>query len=159
MIRSTGGMMAAFTAGLLVAGTCMVQAQQGPAEKAGGALDRAGQKVGEKVGQAAGSVKRGAERVAEGVRGGFEKARESVHGMGVEARVYGRLHWDKALTDSTINLEMRDSSVVVLRGSVPDAAAKAKAATLASETVGVTSVVNELGVAPRTTTTTTTTKP
>ncbi len=85
--------------------------------------------------------------------------------MGVVSRVYGRLHWDKALTDATITVDSREDGVIVLRGSVADSAAKSKAETLTSETVGVTSVVNELGIAPaaketttKTTTTTTTKK-
>jgi osmotically-inducible protein OsmY len=65
--------------------------------------------------------------------------------------VYGRLHWDKALSDASIELSV-SSGVVTLRGAVPDTAAKAKAVTLAAETVGVTQVIDELMVslAPRT---------
>jgi osmotically-inducible protein OsmY len=64
--------------------------------------------------------------------------------MGVEARVYGRLHWDKALYDAKIDLEARKDGVLTLRGTVPDAAARAKAVALARETVGVTEVIDQL---------------
>jgi osmotically-inducible protein OsmY len=135
---------------LLGWGTCVIRAQQ-----------TTGQKIGDKLDRAAQDVKRGVEKVGEGVREGFDSARTSVHRMGIVSRVYGRLHWDKALTDATITLDSREAGVIVLRGSVASAAAKAKAETLAAETVGVTSVVNELGIAStekETTTTRTTTK-
>jgi osmotically-inducible protein OsmY len=58
-------------------------------------------------------------------------------------RVYSRLHWDKALHSSSLTVRM-EGTAVVLRGTVPDAAAKAKAVTLAADTVGVNKVVDEL---------------
>jgi hyperosmotically inducible protein len=80
----------------------------------------------------------------------------------VESRVYGRIHWDKALTDAMIELETQQDGVVTMRGVVPSASAKAKAVTLAQETFGVTQVVDQLTIGqvsnpPATTTTTTTT--
>jgi hyperosmotically inducible protein len=115
-------------------------AQQTAAEKAGQKLDEAGR-----------AIKKGFQTAGEKVREGFDKTREGVHNMGVESRVYGRLHWDKALTNSSFELQV-SSGVVTLRGAVPDAAAKAKAVTLTADTVGVTQVVDELTVqlAPRT---------
>lgn len=114
-------------------------AQQGSGEKVG-------EKIGRKVDQAVGEVKRGAEKIGEGVREGFDRARDKVNDMGVEARVYGRLHWDKSLNRAVITLEMRDPSIVVLKGSVPDESARAKAVSLARETVGVTGVLDQLGL-------------
>ncbi len=108
--------------------------QQGAGEKAGEKLDELGQKV-----------KRGFSRAEDAVRDSFQKTRESVKSMGVAARVYGRLHWDKALQSSDLNVKVADG-VATLSGSVPTATAKAKAVTLASETVGVTRVVDELTV-------------
>ena len=67
--------------------------------------------------------------------------------MGVQGRVYGRLHWDKALEGATLDISVRDGQVVVLAGKVATAAAKQKAEQLARDTVGVESVVNELAVA------------
>ncbi len=46
--------------------------------------------------------------------------------MGVQARVYSRLHWDKDLNDSTIELEFKDG-VAILHGTVKSLVAKAKA--------------------------------
>jgi hyperosmotically inducible periplasmic protein len=119
---------------------------QGAAEKAGERLDEAAQKI-----------KRGLGEVAEDLRARFRRTRESVQSMGVEARVYGRIHWDKALADAPIELDVSTDGVATLRGSVADAAAKAKAVALARDTVGVTQVVDELAVTPRGTTIRTTT--
>jgi len=154
MRRKILGMAASAVGIALVAGACAVGAQQrGAAEK-----------VGERIDQAAKNVRRGAEDVGNAAREQFAKARTSVHNMGVESRIYGRIHWDKALTDARIELEMQDGGVVILRGVVPDEAAKGKAVVLAGDTVGVNRVVDQLTVAPTsettktTTTTTTTTK-
>src|SRR5262245_54381835 len=86
--------------------------QQGPAEKVGGALDNAGR-----------AIKRGLEDAGNAVRESFDRTRASVNNMEVASRVYSRLHWDKALTNASIELEMQPGGIVVLRGSVPDAAA------------------------------------
>jgi hyperosmotically inducible periplasmic protein len=106
--------------------------QEGAAEKAGEKLDNVGRKI-----------KKGLEKAEDAVREGFHRTRESVHGMGVVARVYGRLHWDKALHTSPLTIRVEDGALV-LRGAVPNAAAKARAVDLAADTVGVTKVVDEL---------------
>lgn len=108
--------------------------QDGAAEKAGEKLDDVGRKI-----------KKGFEKAEDAVREGFHKTKDSVHSMGVAARVYGRLHWDKALHSSTLTVKVEDG-VATLTGSVPTAVAKAKAVTLAAETVGVTKVVDELSI-------------
>jgi hyperosmotically inducible protein len=113
------------------------RAQQGPGEKAGEKLDEAGR-----------VIKRGLQNAGETVREGFAKTREAVHGMGVESRVYGRLHWDKALTASTLDLDVKAGGILTLRGAVPDAAAKAQAVALARDTVGVTQVIDQLTILP-----------
>ncbi len=110
-------------------------AQSGPGEKAGNVLDAAGRRI-----------KRGFQEAETAVQNGWDRTKAAVNNMGIESRIYGRLHWDKALTDAPIQLETQAGGVVILRGSVADAAAKLKAQTLASETVGVTRVVNELAV-------------
>jgi len=108
--------------------------QEGAAEKAKDKLDEVGRKI-----------KRGIEKAEDAVREGFHKTRDSVQGMGVVARVYGRLHWDKALHSSALTVRVEEGAVV-LRGAVPNAAAKAKAVVLAADTVGVNKVVDELTV-------------
>ncbi len=117
-------------------------AQPGAAEKTGGALDNAGRRI-----------RRGVEGAAEGVQRGWERTKGAVHSMGIESRVYGRLHWDKALTAAPIQLEMQAGGVAVLRGTVADAAAKVKAEALTADTVGVTRVVSQIAIAPPATTT------
>jgi hypothetical protein len=64
--------------------------------------------------------------------------------MGVQPRVYARLHWDKALSTARIEVHMLRDGVVLLRGTVPDAATKAHAVELARDTLDVTGVVDEL---------------
>src|SRR5262245_53299160 len=103
-------------------GVGRAQQQEGAAEKAGEKLDEVGRKI-----------KRGLEKAEGAVREGFQKSREAVQGMGVVARVYSRLHWDKALHSSSLAVRMEEGAVV-LRGLVPDAAAKAKAVALAADT-------------------------
>jgi hyperosmotically inducible periplasmic protein len=136
-MRRTYGIAAAVS---LVVGVAMwagiVRAQQeeGAATRAGEKLDEFGRKI-----------KKGLEKAEDAVREGFHKTRDSVHSMGVMPRVYGRLHWDKALHSSTLTLKVEDG-VVTLRGAVPTKAAKTKAVTLAAETVGVTKVIDELTI-------------
>src|SRR5512135_2923089 len=107
-----------------------------------------GKRIGETLDSAVQSIKRGAQETAETLREQFARARTSVHNMGVSSRVYSRLHWDKALNDAQIDLEVKDDSVTTLRGAVADAKAKAKALELAQDTVGVTRVVDQLTIRP-----------
>jgi hyperosmotically inducible periplasmic protein len=104
-----------------------------------------GEKVGEKLDQAGRKLKQGLNRAEGAVREGFHKTRDSVHSMGVQARVYGRLHWDKALTQSDLHVKVEEG-IATLSGSVPTVEARTKAVTLAADTVGVTKVVDELVV-------------
>jgi osmotically-inducible protein OsmY len=128
-------------AGRLGIGAAWAQQDQGPAEKAGSKLDDVGR-----------SIKRRLESAGDAVREQFERARESVHNMDVASRVYGRLHWDKTLTTSTLNLDVK-GGVVTLRGTVPDAKARVKAVELAADTVGIFKVIDQLTIQapPRTT--------
>src|SRR6201999_4365968 len=64
----------------------------------------------------------------------------------VLARVMRRVEWDKPLVGSTITVEVQPGRVVILRGSVPTALHKERAAALVLSTVGVASVVDELAV-------------
>jgi len=123
-------------AGMLLAGSAAVMAQEGTAEKIGKSLDQLGQ-----------DVKRGVGNVADDLRAQFAKTRESVENWGIEARVYGRLHWDSALNKANLETRVDRAGVVTLIGEVPSEAARAKAATLAHDTVGVTKVVNQLVIA------------
>jgi len=102
---------------------------QGVVERAGEALDNAGR-----------NIRRGVENA---VARGEAAAREA----SVFDRVYARIHWDKKLTDSVIELEVQSDGTTTLRGAVADAGAKKRAVILARDTVGVTTVVDELSVA------------
>jgi osmotically-inducible protein OsmY len=102
------------------------------------------ERVGEKLDSVGRGLVRGAQEVGEGVRKRFEVVRSDVARMGVQPRVYARIHWDKTLTDARIEVHMLRDGGVLLRGLVPDAAAKARAVELARDTVDVTAVVDEL---------------
>ena len=121
--------------GVLLVGSLSVVAQQGTVERIGESLDNLGR-----------NVKKGAQTVASDIKAQFSKTRESVHSWGVESRVYGRLHWDQALTESALETHVDRSGVATLSGVVPDAAARAKAVLLARETVGVTKVIDQLSI-------------
>jgi osmotically-inducible protein OsmY len=104
--------------------------------------------VGDKVDGAVQSLKRGARDAGEAIREQYAKARTSIHNMGVSSRVYGRLHWDKALNTARIDVDVLQDGVATLTGSVADAAARAKAVELTGDTVGVTKVVDRLAIVP-----------
>jgi len=112
-----------------------------------------GQKVGEKVDEAVQSIKGGLRKAGGAAKEQWAKARTSVHNMGVESRVYGRIHWDKALNEALIDLTITEDGVITLNGTVANASAKTRAIDLARETVGVTKVVDQLAIRPATTTT------
>ncbi len=113
---------------------CAALAQQGPV---GQGLDNAGR-----------AMKRGFQTAGQAVQGSFVKARTSVHSMEVVSRIYSRLHWEKALTTSNLEIEVRDGGIATVTGVVPDAPAKAKALNLTAETVGVAQVVDQITVTP-----------
>jgi hyperosmotically inducible protein len=116
----------------LLSWTCVAWAQQGP--------------VGQGLNDAGRAVRRGFQTAGQAVQGGFQKTRTGVHNMEVVSRVYSRLHWDKALTSSNIELEVQAGGIATLTGIVPDDAAKAKALMLTAETVGVIQVIDQLTV-------------
>ena len=92
-------------------------------------------------------IDRGLDTLGRELRHGWAEVRASIDRMGVQGRVYGRLHWDKDLADATIDIEVREDKSVVLKGSVPSVSARSKAVQLAQDTTGVLEVVDELGIA------------
>jgi hyperosmotically inducible periplasmic protein len=112
--------------------------QENPPEREG--------KVGKKVDEAIRDVKKGVQEAAQSVRESFDRMRTAVHNMGIEARVYSRLHWDKALNNANLELDVHNGGIATLRGTVPDAGARSKAVALARDTVGVTQVIDQLAV-------------
>jgi hyperosmotically inducible protein len=99
--------------------------------------------VGERLGE---SVDRGLNTLGDKLRKGWAEVRRSVDEMGVQGRVYGRLHWDKAIADAPIDISVQNENNVTLSGSVPDEAAHTTALKLAQDTVGVGQVVDHLTV-------------
>jgi len=128
--KLTLGFACALLAGTLIAPVVAAGAQEGAAERAGEALDNAGRNI------------------RRGVQNAFARSRASVHEQEVLARVYSRIHWDKMLVGSTLQMEVRDDGTAILRGAVPTKASKDRAVALARDTVGVTQVVDELTVLP-----------
>lgn len=114
-----------------------------------------GERLKDDIRDAAGAVGRAGRGVADSVRAGFVRTKDLVHNMNVEARVYGRLHWDKGLEGSEITLDRRKDGTIVMHGVVPTAEAKVRAIALANETLGVTKVDDQLAVGTATTTKTT----
>ena len=102
------------------------------------------QGVGERIGE---SVDRGLNTLGKRIRRGWAEIRQSVDELGVQGRVYGRLHWDKSLANVTIDISVQNENVVTLSGSVPDEASHGTAVRLAQDTVGVHQVVDHLTVA------------
>ncbi len=109
--------------------------------------DPAGPGIAQQIGE---KLDHGVEEIGQQLRRGWAEIRGTVDRLGVQGRVYGRLHWDKALNDATIDILVRDNSTVVLTGSVLTEGAKHKAESLTQDTVGVNQVVNRLAVAPTT---------
>lgn len=105
-----------------------VLAQDGPLRRAGQALDRTGKNIRARVET---EVARGEIAVQE---------RE------ILSRVSRRIAWDRRFVGSTIQIESRAGGVIVLRGSVLTPDVKLRAVEQAANTIGVTSVVDELGV-------------
>src|SRR4051794_40144544 len=93
-------------------------AQDGPLRRAGRALDNAGKNV--------------RNRVETEVARGQVSAQE----RDLLNRVSRRLSWDKQLTGSALQVEVRPDGTAVLRGSVASGAARARAVDLVENTVG-----------------------
>lgn len=104
------------------------------------------EKIKEKASSAASSVKKGVTGAGEAIKNKFNQAKEHVVAMEIETRVYARLHWDKALTGTKLDLSAPRMGVIVLTGTVANSKARDKAVALTAETVGVTEVIDHLTV-------------
>jgi len=118
-----------------------------------GQAQETGKRVGEKLDAAGRDLRSGLNRAGRDAKEQFASAKTSIQNMGVESRVYSRLHWDKALNDATIELSVSQAGVITLNGSVASPKAKVRAVELAQDTVGVTEVVDRLAVRPAASTT------
>jgi hypothetical protein len=130
MFRITA-LVTALGLGYLGFAVAAAQERQGTAERIGEQIDRGLSQLGAELSEAWSDVRRGVER------------------MGVQGRVFGRLHWDKSLQGAKLDIAVKNTSTVVLTGSVPSDEAKTKAEELTTSTIGVSNVVNELVVSQR----------
>src|SRR3954452_509137 len=113
---------------LVVAGFAASSHAQGPIERVGQALDNAGR-----------NIRRGVENAV--ARGQISTAEQELID-----RILFRIRWDKQLAGSALQLEVPAYGAVILRGSVASKDVKARAVDLVQNTIGVTSVVDELAV-------------
>ena len=86
--------------------------------------------------------------VAFGQDGATRRATRTIRAQEKEVlnRVTQRIEWDKQLTGSTLQVEVQPGGAVLLKGSVKNDAAKARALDLVESTTGVTTVTDELAV-------------
>ena len=112
-------------------------------------IDADAKKVGRKLREVGRDIKDDARQVGSGVASEFEAVKADVLKYPLHHRVYARIHWDKSLHGAKIEVHMPRNGVVRLRGTVPTEAARRHAAELASDSVGVTTVINELTVASK----------
>ena len=135
---------------LASAGFAVSAAQDPPPPPPDAPRQGVGERIGESIDKAAGAVRKGVRDASAEIRDQFAKTKSSVQAMGVQARVYSRLHWDKSLNafDADLTVEVGRDGVATLKGSLPDAKAKARAVVLAGETLGVTKVLDETVVRP-----------
>lgn len=110
--------------------------------------------IGQKIDGVGRGIGREARAVGESMRKAFDGMRTEVSRMNAPARVYARIHWDRALHSAKIEVHPVRGGGVLLRGTVPDQAAKERAVALARDTFEVNEVIDELS--PLFTTTTTT---
>jgi osmotically-inducible protein OsmY len=123
---------------LVLSSSWVSRAQDTPAPKT------TTEKIKDTAGSAVNSVKKGVGTASEAIKNKYNAAKDHVKAMEIEARVYARLHWDKALVGHKVDLSAPKAGTIVLTGSVVDAKAKAKAIELTTDTVGVTDVVDNL---------------
>ncbi|AGA26177.1 BON domain-containing protein [Singulisphaera acidiphila] len=108
--------------------TCPAFAQDGPLRRAGRALDATGKNIRSRV------------------ETDVARAQSAVQEREMLNRVMRRIEWDKQFVGSALRVESRPGGAIILRGSVTDATVKLRAVDLAQNTLGVTSVTDELAV-------------
>jgi hypothetical protein len=107
-----------------------------------------GEQIGAAIDRAARVASRRARKVGADVEAAYQRAQDQIRNFGVEARITGRLVWDKALQDAAIELEVDDAGDATLHGTVPTEAARDRAGELTRVTIGVRKVVDALKVVP-----------
>jgi len=113
--------------------------------KAVDATATAAEKTKEGVQKGVGATEKGVGKAAEKTAEGIGKAGEKMTDASITTGVKTELTGEPLLKDSAIDVDT-SHHVVTLRGTVPSAAAKARAATIAANSKGVARVVDELVV-------------
>jgi osmotically-inducible protein OsmY len=99
--------------------------------------------LGQQFDNAVDNLKQGANEASQAIQSEYQKARDAIQSMGIEARVYSRLHWDKDLANASLNVNSPSPGVIAVSGTLPNAAAQTKAIRLAEDTVGVHKVLDQ----------------
>src|SRR3954469_17846697 len=94
-MRTRLALLGVLSVSVVGAAASAVFAQQGVAARAGQAIDGVGR-----------GIRQEAQVVGEAVRKRFDAVRTEVNRMGIHSRVYSRLHWDKALNGSRIEVHI-----------------------------------------------------
>src|SRR5258708_25107986 len=81
-------------------------------------------RLGQKLDDVGRTIKTGATELGDAVKKRFEVVKNDVQNMGVQSRVYSRLHWDKALSPYRLEAHMLRDGGVPLRGVVPGQATR-----------------------------------
>lgn len=121
-----------------------VQGREASREAASAAKE-AGREVANAASTAADKTKEAARDIADATRRGAAAAAEAGSDGWITTKVKAKLIDESALKGSDINVDTSDH-VVTLKGSVPSAAGKSRAESIARGTEGVTRVVNQLVV-------------
>ena len=133
-------------AAAVVLASCAALAATVPAQEPKPAAKTFTEKVKATAGSAVNSIKKGAASAGEAISEQYDRARSAVSKMGTEARVYARIHWEKGLATSKVELSAPKEGVIALNGTASDEKARAKAVELANDTIGVTQVIDNLKV-------------
>lgn len=109
------------------------------------ATDKVATEIKQESAEAKAAIERSADKAAAAVDKAAGKVAESTSDAMITASVNAELAKDPGLSALRIDVDTRDGKVL-LQGSAPDDAAKARATTLAANVKGVSSVENRLSV-------------
>jgi osmotically-inducible protein OsmY len=113
-----------------------------------GTVGTVGEKTKEGAVKAGEKTKEGAAKVGEKTKEGLSKTGEVITDAWITTRVKSKFLGEDVLKGSDINVDTNDH-VVTLKGTVPSAAARARAIEQAKEVEGVHRVVDQLTIGPK----------
>jgi osmotically-inducible protein OsmY len=114
-------------------------------DKAADATGKAAKKTKEGVEKGVGETEKGAGKAADKTADAMDKAGDKLSDTSVSTKVKSGFSKDPLLKETAIDVHT-SNHVVTLKGTVPSAAAKARAEDVAARTEGVARVVNEIVV-------------